>query len=80
MIKITIAAIWLTFGLLAAGGVNAQYRHDPNRSFSPRQDCAFAYVWGIMGGPITFIVAAGVTGFFEDGLSYSCSEKGEAQP
>lgn len=64
--------------VLAFGSLNANWRHEPwhlaggQNAREARITCSFA-AGASVGGPISLAFAAVVSGFFYDGLSYSCA-------
>jgi hypothetical protein len=82
--KIAGAVLWVGLGFLAYGGQLAHERIDRSgdalcRSVNSNEVCddrlavdkSFFLIWGLAGGPFSFIWAAATTGFFHAGFQFS---------
>lgn len=71
MLKFIFAIAWICCGLGAAGAFNAEFRGEhPRLAQSPSwaaHTLGEGVLWGMMGGPLSLIAAAGFTGGFYHG-------------
>lgn len=79
----TIAAAWMICGVAAAGFLNADFRegfcdlnHFPKQATSTQ---ALSLISGLVGGPISLIASAGVTGFFYSGWTLTRQPTGDCR-
>lgn len=71
------SVLWIVCGLIAAGGFNAQLGH--TFCSDRRHDIGFSITLGLLGGPVSLVVATLVTGVFAHGwtLDEDCGKNHE---
>ncbi len=76
------AAGWIYLGVVSAMGWNAWTRQQwPLTSMQERytrQRFAEALTMGVIGGPVSFVVTAAMTGWFQDGFLWSFTPDAKA--